>query len=152
MRSIGILLCLLSMVTCFGEDFKEIMIKEAPDVELADTLPENYDWLTYIDDADSVSEEMLRAWAGIKYLEPRLKVIHEECRESLKNNVNDLQKFEQIYALWVQADDVEVGWVSEYWEGGSQQKAAIPRAILRTFLRRIQFLQELRKDSGLFNQ
>ena len=128
------------------------MIKQAPDVNLAGTLPERYDWLNYIDDAKSVSGEMLRAWAGIKHVEPRLERILEECRAILKTGERDLQAFEKIYKLWAQADDIEVGWVSQSMEGGSQRRAAVPRARLRTMLRRIQALQELKENSGLFNQ
>jgi hypothetical protein len=65
MKPICILLYLLSLAACFGDHFKDAMIKQAPDVNLAGTLPERYDWLNYIDPAKSVSGEMLRAWAAV---------------------------------------------------------------------------------------
>lgn len=152
MKSTGIFVFILTLVTCFGENPKNIMIEKAPNVDLAGTLPEEYNWLGYIADAESVSDEMTRAWSGIKYLEPRLQVIHEECRAILKNREQDLQIYEKMYALWIQADEVEVSWVSQTYEGGSQQRAAVPRAKLRTLIRRIQVLRELKKNSDLFNQ
>lgn len=152
MKQIVILFFVLSSVTCFGDDFKDAMIKTAPNVDLAGTQPESYDWLSYISNADSVSEEMTRAWSGIKYVEPRLLAIHKDCQAILKDRKEDLQMYERIYALWIQADEIEIGWVSQSYKGGSQQRAAIPRARLRTLLRRIQALQEMKKNSDLFNQ
>jgi hypothetical protein len=152
MKLIGFLCYLLSLTACLGDDHRDQMLKLAPDVDLGEALPENYDWLAYIGAANSVSDEMTRAWSGIKYVEPRLEKLLGECRAILRKNEDDLQAFENINNRWVQADDAEVAWVSAYWEGGSQRRAAVPRARLRTLLRRIRNLEELRHNSGLFNQ
>ncbi len=152
MKIIGLFCYLLTLTLCLGDDQRDRMLKLAPDVDLGDTLPEHYDWDAYIDGADSVSEEMSRAWSGIKHVEPRLGKILEECRAILRKDERTLQAFEKINELWVQADDLEVAAVSAYWEGGSQRRAAVPRARLRTLLRRIRNLEELKTNSGLFNQ
>lgn len=127
-------------------------LKSAETVELGDVLPENYDWDAYISEGQSTADEMTRAYSGIKMVMPRLEQLVAELRGILKNDVKSLERFDKLNSLWQQAADIEVNWIGETWAGGTQQKAAIPKARLRTLTMRVQYLKRFKDESDLFNQ
>jgi hypothetical protein len=139
------------LLTC-GLGTSQTLDEIAVTVDLGTILPENYDWAAYIKAGESTTDEKMRAYSGIKIMKPRLELLLADIRTILKNNVEGLKEFEKMHLLWKQSADIEVNWIAKSRAGGSQQKAEIPKARLRTLVMRFQYLKRFKDESGLFNQ
>ncbi len=116
--------------------------------------PETFDWIQYVDAANSTADQMDRAQEGVKLLQQRMEEILATYRKLLESrgDKDDLRRLEEMQAAWQKAEDAEVSFIASPWIGGTGAKAAFPRARMECHLRHVKDLLGMKARCMALNE
>jgi len=115
------------------------------EVDLEGKLPEDFDWMKYVEVGESTIDQRMRALEGVNALVRRMDGLCGEYRKLLESRggKNAIRVFDEMQAHWKRASDAEVKLIGDSWGEGTGAKVAYPQARLRSYLNRVKELKEI---------
>jgi len=124
-------------------------------IDLNGKHAEEFDWNVYFESGDgSTSTVMLQAQEAVRILRLRMDELCKQYRDLMtqRGEHEAVKLFDNMQENWMRYSEAEVAFVGTAWNGGSGQRAAIPRHRFIVHLRRVKELRGLKAQSLFLNE